>query len=112
MKNLTTSEAAVRIGVAPVTVRLWCRQGKFPSAYAEATPRGDVWYIPEGDLDGVGPTKPGPKSKVQPANGASSTPAKAIRRVSKPSNNINKEAGSARRNGNKGNKGNNGAKEA
>ena len=53
MKDLTTGEAAELLNVAPVTVRLWCRQGKFPNAYSEDTPRGVVWYIPRGDLNGV-----------------------------------------------------------
>jgi hypothetical protein len=69
MKNLTTSEAAEKLKVAPVTVRLWCRQGRFPNAYSEDTPRGVVWYIPPGDLSDVEPRKPGPVPKSK-TNGA------------------------------------------
>jgi hypothetical protein len=65
MKDLTTGEAAELLKVAPVTVRLWCRQKRFPNAYSENTPRGVVWYIPRADLNGVGPQKPGPKPKAQ-----------------------------------------------
>ena len=64
MKDLTTGEAAAQLNVAPVTVRLWCRQKRFPNAYAVDTPRGVVWYIPPGDLKGVEPKKPGPKPKM------------------------------------------------
>jgi len=49
-QELTTTEAAERLNVADVTVRLWCRQGKFPNARAVSTPRGSIWYIPENDL--------------------------------------------------------------
>ena len=50
MKRLTTSEVAERLGVAQVTVNVWCLQGKFPHATLEETPRGPVWTIPESDL--------------------------------------------------------------
>lgn len=66
MKDLTTGEAAEQLNVAPVTVRLWCRQKRFPNAYPVETPRGVIWYIPPGDLKGVGPQKPGPKPKTGP----------------------------------------------
>jgi hypothetical protein len=65
MKDLTTAQAAKELNVAPVTVRLWCRQNRFPNAYSEETPRGVVWYIPPGDLKGVTPQKPGPKPKAE-----------------------------------------------
>jgi hypothetical protein len=65
MKDLTTGEVAALLKVAPVTVRLWCRQKRFPNAYPVDTPRGVVWYIPHGDLNGVGPQKPGPKPKPE-----------------------------------------------
>jgi len=64
MKDLTTNEAAELLGVAPVTVRMWCRKGRFPNAYSEDTPRGVIWYIPKGDLNGVEAMKPGPKAKA------------------------------------------------
>lgn len=65
MKELTTNEAAERLGVAPVTVRLWCKQGRFEGARSVETPRGPVWYIPEASLKGVGPRKPGPVPKTK-----------------------------------------------
>jgi Helix-turn-helix domain len=73
MDTLTTSQAAEVLGVAPVTVRLWCRQGRFPNAYSEPTPRGVIWYIPRKDLTGVEPMKPGPKPKA----GATTKPKRA-----------------------------------
>jgi hypothetical protein len=50
-QELTTTQAAERLKVANVTVRLWCRQGRFPNARAVDTPRGSLWYIPERDID-------------------------------------------------------------
>ena len=49
-RDLTTTQAAVRLGVGKSTVNLWCRQGRFPNAYAREEARGHVWYIPESDL--------------------------------------------------------------
>ena len=50
MKTLTTAEAAVRLGVAQVTVNVWCLRGLFPNAQREETARGPVWSIPEADV--------------------------------------------------------------
>jgi excisionase family DNA binding protein len=47
---LTIKAAAERLGVAIPTVRVWCRQGRFPHAIREETPRGPVWRIPERDV--------------------------------------------------------------
>lgn len=59
MADLTTKDVAERFGVLDATVRLWRRQGLFPRAYEEQTPRGTVWRIPETDLDGFAPPKRG-----------------------------------------------------
>jgi excisionase family DNA binding protein len=65
--GLTTKEAAARLNVAEVTVRLWCRQKRFPHARAVDTPRGSIWYIPEKDLSDFQPPQPGrPKSNGAP----------------------------------------------
>lgn len=69
-QNLTTTEAAARLKVANVTVRLWCRQGRFPNAYMEETPRGSLWYIPEGDLTSFQLPKPGRPPKAEAAKPA------------------------------------------
>lgn len=67
MKLLNTSEVAARLGVAQVTVNVWCLQGKFPNAKREETQRGPVWAIPESDLkDFVKPSK-GRPPKSSPA---------------------------------------------
>lgn len=67
MADLTTKEVAVRYGVLDATVRLWRRRGLFPNAYEEQTPRGPVWKIPDGDLEGFQPPKrPGRPRKHQP----------------------------------------------
>jgi len=76
MKELTTTEAAERLGVAQVTVRLWCKQGRFPHARLVEHPRGDYWLIPPGDLNGVAPRKPGPVPKAKAAEQAPRRPRK------------------------------------
>jgi hypothetical protein len=77
-RELTTSEAAERLGMANVTVRLWCRQGRFPNARSEDTPRGAIWYIPESDLKDFRPPQPGrppkAKAKAEPRVGKASGP--------------------------------------
>jgi predicted site-specific integrase-resolvase len=50
MKSLTTAEAAERLGVAQVTVNVWCLRGLFPNAVRQETARGPVWIIPESDV--------------------------------------------------------------
>jgi excisionase family DNA binding protein len=71
MAELTTSQAAERLGVGKSTVNLWCRQGRFPNAYAREETRGPVWYIPESDLKGFSPPAMGrpPKPKPEQSNG-------------------------------------------
>jgi len=51
-KMLTTKEVAERIGAAPISVRIWASEGRFPGARKETHPRGDYWLIPETDLIG------------------------------------------------------------
>jgi hypothetical protein len=58
---LSVKDAADRLGAAPVSVRLWARQGKFPGAKLEETPVGSYWLIPEAALAGFEMSKPGPK---------------------------------------------------
>jgi excisionase family DNA binding protein len=69
--ELTTSQAAARLGVGKSTVNLWCRQGRFPNARSEETPRGPVWVIPESDLAGFTPPAMGrpPKPKAGATDG-------------------------------------------
>lgn len=43
MRLLTVREAAERLGAPPVTIRLWCRQGRL----AQAQRVGRDWVIPE-----------------------------------------------------------------
>ena len=65
-QDFTTTEAAARLNVADVTVRLWCRQGRFPNARAVPTPRGSIWYIPEADLKNFQQPTPGRPPKAKP----------------------------------------------
>jgi hypothetical protein len=67
-QDLTTTQAAERLQVANVTVRLWCRQGKFPNARAVDTPRGSLWYIPERDITSFTPPQLGRPSKASTTN--------------------------------------------
>jgi excisionase family DNA binding protein len=65
--KLTTAEVAARLGVSQPTVKLWCRQGKFPGAELDASsPRGPVWLIPESDLRDFAPPKMGRPPKAKP----------------------------------------------
>ena len=50
-EKLTTAQVAERLDVSHPTVKLWCRQGKFPHASLEEETRGPVWRIPESDLE-------------------------------------------------------------
>jgi excisionase family DNA binding protein len=68
MEELTTTQAAERLNAGVSTVRLWCQQGRFPNARAEATPRGNVWFIPVKDLKGF----------VRPKRGRAPTPRRAV----------------------------------
>ena len=65
--KLTTAQVAVRLGVSQPTVKLWCRQGKFPRAELEQTARGPIWQIPESDLRDFTPPKRGRIPRAQPA---------------------------------------------
>ncbi|PYS94378.1 MAG: hypothetical protein DMF64_01050 [Acidobacteria bacterium] len=67
-KELTTSQAATQLGESPRLVRLWCKQGRFPSARLVEHPRGDYYLIPACDLVGFIKPKPGPKPKAKSAN--------------------------------------------
>lgn len=49
---LKVPEVAERLDVLTSTVRIWCRNGRFPNAVTEETLRGPVWLIPESDLQG------------------------------------------------------------
>jgi excisionase family DNA binding protein len=62
--ELTTAQAAERLGVGKSTVNLWCRQGRFPNARSEETHRGPVWLIPESDLKDFEPPKMGRPTKA------------------------------------------------
>lgn len=68
-EELTTKEVAERLGAADVTVRLWCRQGRFPHARAVDTPRGSIWYIPEKDLRDFKSPQPGRPTNASKKNG-------------------------------------------
>ena len=67
--ELTSTQVAERLEVAPATVRLWCSQGKFKHARLVEHPRGDYWVIPESDLVGFEKPKMGRPPKPK-ANGA------------------------------------------
>jgi excisionase family DNA binding protein len=72
---LTTTQVAERLGVGRSTVNLWCRQGKFPNAEARQEVIGNVWYVPESDLEGFVSPKMGRPVKAKD-NGATKKAAK------------------------------------
>lgn len=69
VEELTTSEAASRLGESDRLVRLWCKQGRFPNARLVSHPRGDYWTIPASDLKSFVKPRPGPAPKPK-TNGA------------------------------------------
>ena len=71
MGDLTTKQAAERLGKDGRLVRLWCQQGRFPHAYLQETPRGPIWLIPENDLKGFEPPPMGrPPRQIKPKKGS------------------------------------------
>lgn len=67
---LKVPEVAERLGVLSSTVRIWCRNGRFPHAVQQETLRGPVWLIPESDLEGFekrGRGRPRKEKKEQEA---------------------------------------------
>jgi hypothetical protein len=75
-EELTTSEAAARLGESDRLVRLWCKQGRFPNARLVSHPRGDYWTIPASDLKSFVKPKPGPVPKLKSNGSATRTRAK------------------------------------
>ncbi len=72
-QELTTTEVAERLKAADVTVRLWCRQGRFPNARLVEHPRGDYWVIPESEVKKFEPPligRPRGKQAATKGNGA------------------------------------------
>lgn len=72
---LTTADLAERYEVAESTARAWCARGRFPNAIeGPRTGSGRVWLVPEADLEGWEPPKPGrrpaPSAGEQPAEGS------------------------------------------
>jgi hypothetical protein len=64
--ELTTSQVAARLGIGKSTVTLYCRQGRFPNAVEEDTPRGKLWWVPERDIEDFTPPTPGRPPKARP----------------------------------------------
>jgi hypothetical protein len=68
MSDLTTTQAAERLGVTRHTVGIWCRRGLLAGAYEIDAGRGKVWLIPPKALEGFTPPKPTgrpPKAKAE-----------------------------------------------
>ena len=63
---LSVKEVATRLGVPPVSVRLWARTGRFAGAELRETELGTTyWTIPETALAGFEKEKPGPKPRAK-----------------------------------------------
>jgi hypothetical protein len=69
-EDFTTTQVAIRLDTPERTIRLWCKQGRFPNARQMNTPRGSFWLIPATDLDGFEKPERGRPSK--PKGGAGS----------------------------------------
>jgi len=76
-EDLTTKQAAERLGESDRVVRLWCAGGRFPNARRVEHPRGDYWIIPAADLKNFVKPKPGPVPK---SNAGAATTKRATRR--------------------------------
>lgn len=83
-EDLTTADVARRLGVSPITVRLWCRRGLFKNAYEREESRGSVWIIPEKDLDGFEPPKRTGRPPKAKANAAPKAEEKRPRKARRP----------------------------
>jgi len=66
MELLSTPQVADKLGVDDSTVRLWCRQGLFPTAQQV----GGSWIIPADALANFSPPKMGRPSTKPKANGS------------------------------------------
>jgi Helix-turn-helix domain len=62
VKELTIAEVARIKNRDRSTVLRWVQRNFFPNAKLMESPLGDYWLIPETDLDGFQPPKPGPKT--------------------------------------------------
>jgi excisionase family DNA binding protein len=74
---ITAAQAAARLGVSSVTVRVWCKRGLFPNAELKQTAFGSGWLIPESDLKDFQPPKMG-----RPLKAKTSTASKASKKKS------------------------------
>jgi excisionase family DNA binding protein len=66
LKLLSTGDVAERLKADESTVRLWCRQGKFPNAQQV----GRDWVIPVADVDNFTPPPMGRPKKAPTVNAA------------------------------------------
>jgi predicted DNA-binding transcriptional regulator AlpA len=62
---LSTKETAERLGAGESSIKLWCKQGRFPNAQKVS----NVWIIPESDLENFAKQKPGPKPAAKKKKG-------------------------------------------
>jgi len=77
-KTLTAKQIADRFGVAASTARAWCLNGVFPGARLKETELGSFWAVPEDDLDGFVPPKPGPRPKASKKKASVKKKARAL----------------------------------
>jgi hypothetical protein len=65
MRNLTAKEIAERHNVEKRVAQGWIQRGYFPNAFKEPHEfLGSVWKVPESDLKGFKPPKPGRPKKI------------------------------------------------
>jgi hypothetical protein len=70
-RDLTAREIAEKYNVDEQVARRWCRTGLFPNAYPSPikTGKGNVWLVPESDLENFTPPRRGPKLVENPKPG-------------------------------------------
>lgn len=65
MRNLTAKEIAALYRVEKRVAQGWIQRGYFPQAFKEYHEfLGSIWKVPETDLNGFEPPKPGRPKKV------------------------------------------------
>lgn len=73
MREFSVNEIADKFGVSKDVALRWCKEGRFPNAYQLKDIKigtGHPWRIPESDIKGFVPPKPGRPQHAEPTQEA------------------------------------------